>query len=130
MRYKNEIIILLSIIFLIGSYIFKQNSSKASFEMMQNNKKDLMEVQKVISLEHIWSTKKLSSNLNSLKNIVDKEKIQWHKNGKKLFVKFIDINSDELNKILNKVLNTAIQIEEISIDRNNDNYIMELKCKW
>jgi phage pi2 protein 07 len=97
---------------------------------LHETQSSLVELQEAVSLEKIWSPKDIKSKLKSLRSMVNEENIQWKQRGKKISIKFIDISSDKLNKILNKVLNIAIQIEEMKIIRDKDKYTMELKCKW
>jgi len=129
-KYKNELLVLVSIIFLIGSYIFKTDALNTSVQSLHETQSSLVELQEAVSLEKIWSPKDIKSKLKSLRSMVSEENIQWKQRGKKISIKFIDISSDKLNKILNKVLNIAIQIEEMKIIRDKDKYTMELKCKW
>jgi preprotein translocase subunit SecF len=129
-KYKNELLVLVSIIFLIGSYIFKTDALNTSVQSLHETQSSLVELQEAVSLEKIWSPKDIKSKLKSLRSMVNEENIQWKQRGKKISIKFIDISSDKLNKILNKVLNIAIQIEEMKIIRDKDKYTMELKCKW
>ena len=129
-RYKNELILLASIIFVLSSYIFKYKSFESSQTLLHTSQKDMVQLQEVMSLQNIWSPKKVSKQLEGLKHIVSPNQIQWIKRGKKLSVKFKDIDSNQLNKILNKILNIAIQIENISIIKKQNKYTMELKCKY
>jgi len=129
-RYKNELILVASIIFVLSSYIFKYKSFESSQELLHQKQKEFVQLQEVVALQKIWSPQKISKKLESLKHIVPSKQIRWDKRGKKLTVKFKDIDSLQLNRILNKILNIAIQIEQIDISKQNDKYTMELKCKW
>ena len=129
-RYKNELILIVSIIFVLSSYVFKHKSFESSQELLHQKQKEFIQLQDVIALQKIWSPKQVSKKLISLKHIIPSEQIRWDKRGTKLTVKFKDINSMQLNKILNKILNIAIQIDYINITKKQDKYTMELKCKW
>jgi len=129
-RYKNELILLASIIFALSSYIFKYKSFESSQALLHQKQKEIVQLQDVIALQKVWSPKKVSQKLESLKQIIPTNQIKWIQKGKKLTVQFKDINSNQLNKILNTILNIAIQIENITITRKQNQYTMELKCKW
>jgi len=129
-RYKGELILLASIILVLSSYIFKYKSFESSQELLHKKRQEIVQLQEVISLQKVWSPKEISKKLENLKRIIPSKQIKWNKRGKKLTVKFIQIDSNQLNKILNKILNIAIQIEYINIKKEQNKYTMELKCKW
>jgi len=129
-RYKGELIVLASIILVLSSYIFKYKSFESSQELLHQKQQEIVQLQDVISLQKIWSPNKISQKLDTLKHIIPSQQIIWNKRGKKLTVKFKQIDSNQLNKILNKILNIAIQIEYINIKKEQNKYTMELKCKW
>jgi hypothetical protein len=130
-RYKNELLVVASVIFLLSGYLFKYKSFKSSQELLYQKQNELVELKKVVGLQRVWSPKRVSSGLENIRRSLSPNQVKWDKRGKKLTAKFKDMTSVELNKIINKILNVAIEIEHLNIiKKQNDKYTMELKCKW
>jgi hypothetical protein len=130
MRYKNELILVGSIIFMILSYIYKSNTASEVQNLAVNSQQEYAEIVQANNLSHIWSNKKITNKIKVLNTIVPSSKIQWNQKGKKLVAKYHNLNAQELNKIVNKILNLTVQIEVMNITRSDKSYNMELKCKW
>lgn len=130
MRYKNELILVGSIIFMILSYIYKSNTASEVQNLTVNSQQEYAEIVQANNLSNIWSNKKITNKIKVLNTIVPSSKIQWNQKGKKLVAKYHNLNAQELNKVLNKILNLTVQIEVMNITRSDKTYNMELKCKW
>jgi hypothetical protein len=130
MRYKNELILFGSIVFLLGSYLYKSNIVQNVYENSIKSKQEYAEVVKTYNLQKIWSNKITAKKIEGLKKIVSLSKVKWIQKGNKLTVKYKVLTKDELNKVLNKLLNLPVQIKVIDIKRNSKVYDMELQCKW
>ena len=130
MRYKNELILVGSIIFMILSYIYKVNVAQEVQDSTIKSQQEYAEIMQTNNLYNVWANKKISKKIKVLNAIVPSSKIQWNQKGKKLDAKYHDLNEQELNKILNKILNLTVQIEVMNISRSDKSYNMELKCKW
>jgi len=130
MRYKNELILVGSIIFMILSYIYKSNTASEVQNLTVNSQQEYAEIVQANNLSNIWSNKKITNKIKVLNTIVPSSKIQWNQKGKKLVAKYHNLNAQELNKVLNKILNLTVQIEVMNITRSDKSYNMELKCKW
>jgi len=130
MRYKNELILVGSIIFMVLSYIYKSNTASEVQNLAVNSQQEYAEIVQANNLSNIWSNKKITNKIKVLNTIVPSSKIQWNQKGKKLVAKYHNLNEQELNKILNKILNLTVQIEVMNISRSDKSYNMELKCKW
>ncbi|SFZ97359.1 hypothetical protein MNB_SV-5-288 [hydrothermal vent metagenome] len=129
-RYKNEIIVLFSIILLISGHLYKSAQSEASVENQRNTKYAAREFKELISLKKRWADKTMSKKVEKLKRYASPEKVNWKKKGKKLSVTYKNLTAKELNKVLTTILNLAIQIEKLKIKNNQTSYNLELKCKW
>ena len=91
---------------------------------------ELSELQEVISLKKIWGDKRTTKKVDKLKSIVAPSKVKWSRKGKKLQAKFQNISASELNRLVVKVMNLAIEIQKLDIQKSGASYIVELKCKW
>ena len=129
-RYKNELIVVLSILLLLMGLTYKNTQYSSSVENHRDTKYAAREFKELISLKKKWADKKMSKKVEKLKKFAAPGKVKWNKKGKKLSVSYKDLNSKELNKILTTILNLAIQIEKLDIKNNITSYDLELKCKW
>jgi len=129
-KYKYELILVASFLFFLISYMYKQHNESLNKELLSKSQQEYIELIQTDKLEKIWSNKHTANKVNVLKSIVPPEKVKFTKKSKKLAASFKDLNSRELNKVLNKILNLSTQIEDIKIVRNDKKYDMELKCKW
>jgi len=130
MRYKNELMLLGSVLFMLISYAYKYHNESKIQEDMIKVQKETDELIEANSLQKLWANKTISQRLNSLQSIVPSNKLVWNKKGKKLNMKLSNLNAKELNKVLSKISNIAVQIESIDIKRHDKEYDMEVRCKW
>lgn len=129
-RYKNEIIVALSILLLLSGLAYKHIKSTSSVENQLNTKYAAREFKELIALKNRWSDKKMSKKIDKLRKLAPVQKVKWNKKGKKLDVSYKELTSKELNKIVTSILNMAIQIDQLNIKNNISSYDLELKCKW
>jgi hypothetical protein len=129
-KYKYELIVLLSFMVMGGAWFYKHQQSLHFVSQKSELESSIYTLQEVIALKDIWGTKSISKQLDRVKGIVPKQKVKWSKKGKKLTASFHDLTPKELNKLLSKLFNVAVQIETLHIKRESSSYSMELKCKW
>ena len=129
-RYQNELILLSAVIFLVASFFYKQAQHAKMSEVNQQMAQEISIFQETVSLKKIWDNKRVSQKLESIKKLVPSSKIKWQKKGKKLTVKFTDMRPSDINKVVTKLLNIAVQLESMKIEKNGKYYQMEIKCKW
>lgn len=129
-RYKNEIIVALSILLLISGLTYKNVQSSSSVENQKETKYAAREFKELISLKKRWADKKMSKKVDKLQKFTVPQNMKWNKKGKKLSVSYTGLTSKELNKVLTTILNLAVQIEKLNIKNNLTSYDLELKCKW
>ena len=130
-KYQNEIILLVSILFMLSAYIYKTDKIN-SFEIgKQEVALSLSSVSKISSLKDLWGDKKLSAKVPKLKMMVNSSKVKsFSIKSKKLKARFINLTIKELSTLLQKISNIAVEITLIDVKKDNDLYNMELKCKW
>lgn len=130
-KYQNEIILLISILFMLLAYIYKTNQVN-NFE---SNKIEMISsistISEIASLKELWGDKKLTSKVPKLKTIVSNSKVKLFSiKSKKLKANFINLTIAELSLLVQKISNMAVEITILDVQKNNDLYNMELKCKW
>ena len=129
-RYRNELIVALSLLLLLSALGYKRMAVSSSIENKTDTKYAVREFQELISLKKRWADKALSKKVDKLQKLVPDSKVKWQKKGKKLSVSYKDLTSKELNKVITTILNIAVQIELLEIKNNNSSYDVEFKCKW
>jgi len=128
--YQNEIIVLLSFLLMLYAYGYKQKQKSSQAEETQSSYLALTELKEVISMKKIWANKRTSAKIDSLKTLVPTHKVKWIKKSKKLHAAYTSLSANELNKLITKILNLAVQITELEIKKIGTNYNLELKCRW
>jgi len=129
-RYRNELIVALSLLLLLSAIGYKRMAVSSSVENKSNTKYAVREFQELISLKKRWADKKISKKVDKLQKLLPDTKVKWKKKGKKLSASYKGLTSKELNKVITGILNIAVQIELLEIRNNNSSYDVEFKCKW
>jgi len=131
-RYKNEIILLISVLFALFSFIYKLSANTYVKENQSRIHQQTNEITNIISLKKQWGNKKIVNKVKILKTIVPASKIKsFQKKSKKLVASYTGLSANELNKLNNKLINIPIQIVMLNIVQSTKNqYSMEFTCKW
>ena len=131
-RYKNELILLLTFIFLLATFIYKLTAVTYVKENQVKINKEIEEVHTIVNLKKQWGGKNITKKLKALKSIVSSSKIKsFKKQSKKLSIIYDNLTANELNKITNKLINIAVQINHLKVTKKSkNNYRMECTCKW
>ena len=129
-RYKNEFIAFLSLLMILFAFMYKTKQEHLYASQKVVLASSIYSLQEILSLQEIWAQKGFSKKIDSLKKVIPQSKTKWSKKGKKLTLKYQDLNTKELNKIVTKVLNLPVQIVLLNIHKEEETYTMELKCKW
>ena len=131
-RFRNELIILIAFIIALTAFFYK-NSARDSVDMEKKRiEMSIAEINTVSKLKKMWSNKQIAKDANGLKTIVAKNKVKrFKKIGAKVNVKYVELNINELNEIMKKIMNRAFQISRLNIiETEKDTYSMEVICKW
>ena len=129
-RYQNEFIVLLSLLLLVSSLLYKNTQSTNSVENHTVTKYAVREFKQIIAHKKQWADKNIVKKLDKLKQAVPQSKVHWKKKGKTLTVDFKGLNAKELNKVVTTILNLAVQIQVLKVKEVNGNHDVEFKCKW
>ena len=129
-RYQNELIAFFAFIFMISSFFYKQHHIHMAKNTLQEEIQSLNELKELIALKKVWADKKTTKKIEKLKILVSPSKVIWRKEGKKVKASFKNLTARELNKVVSKILNTAVIIEKFNIELVDKSYNLELKCKW
>jgi len=126
--YKNEIIAGVALFLLLIAFMYKQG--KVSGQTDTSASTELQELKEVISLKKIWGDKKITKKVDKLKAIVAPSKVNWSKKSKKLTASFTNLNNQELNRVIVKMMNLAVEIQKLEVKKLGASYQVEFKCKW
>jgi len=126
--YKNEIIAGVALFLLLIAFMYKQG--KVSGQTDTSSSTELQELKEVISLKKIWGDKKITKKVDKLKAIVSPSKVKWTKKSKRLTASFSNLNNQELNRVIVKMMNLAVEIQRLEVKKLGASYQVEFKCKW
>jgi len=131
-RYKNEIILLLAILFALFAFIYKLSATTYVKENQLQIQQQINEVKTVVNLKKQWDGKGMSKKIKVLKSLVPASKVKsFNKKSKKLIASYASLTANELNKLNNKLINMPVQIIHLNTKQSAKNqYTMEFTCKW
>lgn len=131
-RYKNELILLLTLLFVLGAFMHKQTATTYVTENKSSIEQHISEITTIENYKNQWKSKGMANKVKVFKSIVNATKIKtFSKKSSKLTVSYLNLTANELNKIINKLLNLPVQIISLQIKEHSKNkFTMELTCKW
>jgi len=131
-RYRNEIILFLSILFALYAFYYKFSANQYVQENKAVVQREIAEIIEIESYKKQWKSRGIANKVNVFKKIVKKAKLKhFSKKSSKVTVSYKDLTTDELNKVTNKLLNIPIEIVKLKIKESSKNrFTMEFTCKW
>jgi len=131
-RFRNELIILIAIIFALSAFFYKLSAQKFVEDKKSEIVSSISEISRVNGLKKIWKSKSISKKSNRFKTIVAKNKVKsFKKHSQKVIVSYQNLNTKELNSVTKYIMNNPFVIVKLKIDKVAKNsYSMELICKW
>jgi len=129
-KYQNELIALLTLLLMVTALFYKSVQVSSGAKQAAEREQLVNEFKEIVTLKRVWADKKISKKLDKLKELTPASKVKWSKKGKKLTATYTGLSASELNKLTTKIMNLAVQIELLDIQKNGSSYTMEFKCKW
>jgi hypothetical protein len=131
-RYKNEIILLITLLFAIFAFFYKLSANTYVAENKENIQKTTSEIRAIDAYKSQWDGKSMGGKVKIFKTLVEASKVKsFTKKAKKLVASYEDLTANELNKINNKLLNIPVQIVHLKVTESSKNkFSMEFTCKW
>ena len=131
-RYRNEIILFLTALFAIFAFYYKLSANNYVNENKALIQKQISEIVEIESYKKQWKSKGIANKIKIFKTIVSASKVKlFSKKSSKVTVSYINLDTNELNKISNKLLNMPVQIIKLQIKESSKNkFTMEFTCKW
>jgi len=128
--YQNELIIFVSFFLMVGAFFFKQTQIKSQAVDAVQVEHSIAELKEVIGLTKIWKDKKISKKILKLKTLINSSKVRWSKKANKVTASFKNLTDMELNRLVTKILNLAVEIQKLKVQKVGSSYLVEFKCKW
>ncbi len=130
-RYQNEAIVLLAFVLMTVGYLYKSNSANSLDRVKAEVALSATEVGEIIALKKQWGNEKLTASVNRMNLNIAPDKIkQFSVKSKKLQASYRGLSDKEMNGIILKLQNIAVQIVKLGVKRQGDSYNMEIVCKW
>jgi nucleotidyltransferase/DNA polymerase involved in DNA repair len=124
-------IVLGALLLMLAALFFKDRTVDRLDSVNAEVKSSLMEIGEIIALKKQWGDKKLGSRVKEIRNGIPDTKIKtFALKGRKLQAIFHNLNENEVNRIIQKLENTAVQIVRLNVKREGESYRMEIACKW
>jgi len=130
-RYRNELVIGLSLLLMLIALNYRHNTVKRLDRVNGEVKASLAQIGEIIALKKQWGDEKLTEKITRIKRGIDAKKIkQFSIRSKKLTAVFKGLSDVEVNALIVKLENIAVQITKLAVKRKGETYDMEIKCKW
>lgn len=131
-RYKNELILLVAILFTLFAFIYKHSSTNYVVENRSDIQKQIKEINTIQTLKGQWDGKKMANKVKTLKTVIPASKVvTFNKKAKKLVASYKNLTGKELSNLTNKLINFPVQIVLFKVNESAKNqYTMEFTCKW
>ena len=129
-RYQNELVVLLAFLLMLGAFLYKNGQISSQTEDAAATKQAVSDFKEIVTLKNIWADKKTSKKVEKLKDLIPASKVTWSKRSKKVTAVYEGLTSKELNKLVTKILNLAVEIRQLEIQKTGSSYHVEFKCKW
>lgn len=129
-RYTNEIIVLSALLVLLLAFSYRHDQAESQSAQGKETQLSLSEIKEVVSLKRVWADKTTGKKAERLKTVAESAKVKWTKKGKSVTAVYEGLTSQELNALMNKLLNLAVEIKELDISKQDKVYKVTLQCKW
>ncbi len=131
-RYKNEIILLLALLFALFAFFYKLSAGSYVEKNKVTIQQEIAEITAINNYKGQWDGKGMANKVKVFKTIVDASKVQaFRKKSKKLVASYVNLTANELNKVTNKLVNMPLQITTLKVTESSKNiFSMEFTCKW
>ena len=114
----------------MGAFVFKHTRHTQMAQKNQRMAQEVTVLHETASLKKIWGDKRIANKLESIHSALPASKVTWKKRGRKLTATLVNLQPQEVNRIVSKILNVPIQIEQLKVLKEGDTYKVELRCKW
>jgi len=130
-RYQNEAIVLLAFVLMIAGYLYKSSSAHSLERVKAEVVLSATEIGEIIALKKQWGNDKLTESVKRMNlNIAPNKIKQFSIKSKKLQASYRGLSDKEMNGIILKLQNIAVQIVKLGVKRKGSSYNMEIVCKW
>ncbi len=129
-QYQNELIALGAVAVMLFAYLYKHNQVTSQVTHAKTVQQSIAEFKEVIALKKVWADKKTAKKIDTLHTLIPASKVKWSKKSKKVTASYTGLTSNELNKLMTKILNLPLIITLLDVQKIGSNYNVEFKCKW
>jgi hypothetical protein len=132
LRYKNELLVLFSLLFLISAYLYKLTKTHQDSVERVELAKNIADFNRVVELQNSWKVQNMSQNVGTLKSVVPTVKIQAVDiEGDKLKASYKMLNPNELNMVVDKIFNLPIQIQQFDVkESSKEQFMVDVRATW
>ena len=130
-RYQNEAIVLLAFVLMLAGYLYKSSSAHNLERVKAEVVLSATDIGEIIALKKQWGNDKLTESVKRMNlNIAPNKIKQFSVKSKKLQASYRGLSDKEMNGIILKLQNIAVQIVKLGVKRQSESYNMEIVCKW
>lgn len=128
---KNKLVSLLVSLFVIAGIAFSVYQKRAYQKGVQEIEKKKTEIQKVVTLQHLWKVKGAQKRLHKIFDSIPKSKVERLKIERtKADIKINLLSEKEINHLLSKLAMLPVSIKKLNIAKDGNLFILETLCEW
>jgi|GEM_PF-536002 len=130
-RYQNEMIVLTAFVLMGMSYLYKSSSAGGLDRIKEEVAASTAQLGEIIALKKQWGDADLPKKIEVLKKEIDPKKVKSFDLGSnKLTAVLAGLSDKEMNTIVTRLGNTAVQIIKLNAKKVGESYEMEIQCEW
>jgi hypothetical protein len=115
---------------MFGAFLYKNGQISSQAENATSTKQAVSDFKEIVALKKVWADKKTSKKVEKLKVLISAEKVKWSNKSKKVTASYKGLTAAELNKLVTKILEMAVEIQKLEVQKTASFYDVEFKCKW
>jgi hypothetical protein len=116
-RYRNELILLLALLFALFGFLYKHSSTTYVETNRNEIQKQIAEISTITALKQQWGGVQMANKVKALQTVVPSSKVAlFNKKSKKLIASYKNLTGNQLSSVTNELINLPVQIVLLNIN--------------
>jgi len=130
-RYQNEWILLIAFLVFVGGVAYRYTMQSRLERTVAQASTTRQQIQDIQTLKKVWSTQGLKEKVAQLRSIVPAGNVQsFLQKKQELNAEWRSLNGQQLNTLTTRIASLPLQLQEMTIERDGENYTVRCRCTW
>ncbi len=130
-RYQNEWILLIALLVFIGGVAYRYTMQTRLERTVAQVSKTRQQVQDIQTLKKVWSTQGLKEKVAQLRSTVPAKHVHdFLQKKQELSAEWRSLNGQQLNALTTRIASLPLRLQEMTIERDGENYTVRCRCTW